>query len=156
MTSAMSSLSGFDMATLRKELLQVIWEVRTASIAGVHGNEDTGIGIDAQLSTNEFNLRLVILGTLLEANLDVLNLLRDGRQDPLLETKLNSSKQPQAPTWQIPRKIRPIGLEVERVITAEHEGESTELHAERLDGLRLTSSGGSIWRATETLAQALV
>ncbi|KAF4513698.1 hypothetical protein G6O67_000939 [Ophiocordyceps sinensis] len=137
-----------------KELLQVVGQVGAARVARVHGDEDAGVFVHAQLAAHQLNLRLAVLCALLKAELNVLNLLRDGRQDPFLEAvKLVET----APSTNLAdsEENAAHGLKVECVVAAKDEGESAELNAQSLDRLRLAGSGRSVWRASEALAQGL-
>jgi hypothetical protein len=70
-------------------------------------------------------------------------------------SRLNSSKQPHAPTWQRPTKIRPIDLKSKASSQAEDEHEAAELRAERLHGLRLARAGRAAGPAAERRVQRL-
>ena len=94
--------------------------------------ERTCVLVHLQLSTNHLNLRIRILDILLESDLDILDLLRNGGQNPLLQTielvettpSTNLTDTQKDPTHR---------LEIECVVTAEHERESSELDTQRLD-----------------------
>ena len=69
-------LVGLGHGDTSEELLEIVRQVRSTRVTRVHGNEDTSVAVDFQLTTNKFDLGLLILSTLLETQLDVLDLLR--------------------------------------------------------------------------------
>ncbi len=72
------------------------------------------------------------LGALLQTKLDILDLLRDGRQDTLLQTVELVEAAPRADLADTEEDAA-HGLEVERVVAAEDEREAAELDTECLD-----------------------
>ncbi|GKT85477.1 hypothetical protein Ct61P_03327 [Colletotrichum tofieldiae] len=139
-------LVGFGHGNTAEQLLQVVGRV--------HGDEDTSVGVHAELSSNELGLGLLVFGSLLQAELNVLNLLRDSRQDSLLETVKLVETSPSTNLADT-KEDATHGLEVESVVTAEDQCEAAELKAESLDRLRLARSGRPVRRSAEALLESL-
>jgi hypothetical protein len=84
------------------------------------------------MAADQLNLRLVILDTLLEAQLNVLDLLRDSGQDTLLQTVELVETTPSTDLADT-KEDTAHGLEVESVVTAEDKCESSQLHTKGFD-----------------------
>ena len=133
-----------------EELLEVVGEVGTARVAGVHGDEHAHIVVDSDAAVGEDNL----VGAALEALLNRLNLLRDGGQDALLETVELIEATPCADLAEANENAA-HGLEIEGLIAAEDKNEATQGVTEGLNGLRLTSTGRSSRAAAEAGVERL-
>ena len=83
-----------------------------------------------------------------------LNLLRDGRQHPLLQTIELVEATPRADLTQADEDAA-HGLEVEGLVAVEDEDESAELVAQSFHGFGLSRSGGTERRTAEARGQGL-
>lgn len=86
--------------------------------------------------------------------LNALNLLRDGREDTLLETVELVEAAPCTDLTQSDEDAA-HSLEVERFVTAEDKHKPTELNTECFNGFRLSSPGGTEGRATKLVIKGL-
>ena len=156
-----------------EELLQVVRQIRTTSITGVHSNEDSHVRINRDLFANKLNQNRLAGGLLLFLDLpgnscgllllqlmlfkrflDGLNLLRDSGQHALLETIELVETSPSADLTQSDKDAS-HGLEIERLVAVKDDYEAAELVAERLHRLGLTGTGWTERRAAETGLESL-
>ena len=103
----------------------------------VRKTKRTHLAVDLDALANKFDLGVRVLSEGRETLLDTLDLLCDSRQDTLLETVELIETAPGSDLTQTNENTT-HGLEVESLVTAENEDESTELHAKCLDGLGFT------------------
>ena len=95
-------------------------------------DEDASVLRDLELTTDELDLGIGIGDACTESKLDALNLLRDGREDALLQPVELVEATPSsdlAQSYEDPAHR----LEVECLVATEDENETTKLNSERLD-----------------------
>jgi hypothetical protein len=86
----------------------------------------TGVCVDLELLADELNLRRRVLSGECEPLLDALNLLRDGRENPLLESIELVEATPGADLAETDKDAT-HRLKVECLVAAENEDEAAEL-----------------------------
>jgi hypothetical protein len=95
-------------------------------------DEDARVLRDLELASDELNLGVGIGEAGTETELNALDLLRDGREDALLESVELVEASPSADLAETDEDAA-HRLEVERLVAAKHEDEATELDSQRLD-----------------------
>ena len=110
--------------------------------------------MDLQLAPDKIDLRVWIGHALAQANLNVLNLLRNGGEDALLQSVELVETSP-GTHLRDTEEDATHGLEVESVVAVEYQRKATELDTERFDRLSLTSTCRAVRRTSKTLAKGL-
>ena len=107
-----------------EQLLQVIGEVRTAGIVGIHRDKDSNILIHLYRLVHQHNLVVI-----LERPLDTLDLLRDGRHDSFFESIEFIKAAPSADLTET-QKDATNSVEIKALVTAEYENKFAKEAAE--------------------------
>ncbi len=133
-----------------EELLEIVGQLRATRIAGVHGDEDADIFVQADGTPQKVDFRL----RLAESVLDEQNLLRNGGENSLLQAVELVEARPRADFTDADENALER-FEVVLLVAVEDEDEAAELLAELLDGFRLARSGGAAWAAAHFCVQRL-
>src|ERR1700761_6341608 len=64
-----------------EQFLQVVRQIRSAGIPGIHRDKDARVSMYPKISTNQLDLCLIVHYRLSQAKLDVLDLLRNCREN---------------------------------------------------------------------------
>ena len=146
-------LVGLRHGDTSEQLLQIVGQVGTSCVSGVHGDEDTRVLVHFQSSPHKLNLGFLFLAVF-QPNLDILDLLGNGRKNTFLQT-VKFIKATPSTNLTDTEEDSAHGLEIECVVTAKDERETTKLETQCFNRLSLTSTSRTVGRTTKFLTQGL-